>query len=98
MDLLYLRYLHVYIKGSRAELYFTELFWTNTNFCVHAVSIPPLIFVRVNCMGMAAYCWIGDFIEMNETPYASSSVFFVTQYLPAHEMSFILLADFYVKR
>lgn len=64
----YLRYLRVSIKGGKVHLYFTELFWTSTDFRVHAVSIPPLIFLRVNCMGMATCFWIWDFVEMKETP------------------------------
>lgn len=53
VDLLCRRSLRVYVKGSRVELYFTELFWTNANFCAHALFIPVLICVRVNCTGMA---------------------------------------------
>lgn len=40
----------VHKRKQNTELYFTELFWTSTNFCIHIVSIPPLIFLRVNCM------------------------------------------------
>lgn len=88
----------VCVHKERVQLYFTELFWTITNLCTHAVSTPLLIFLRVNCMGMAACFWTWDFIEVKETPWARSSAFFVAQYLPTCETSFILLAAFYAKQ
>lgn len=75
--LLYLKYLCVSIKESRVQLYFTELFWTSTTFCVHAVSTPPLMFLRVNCMGMTTCFWIWYFFEVMESPWARSSGVFL---------------------
>lgn len=88
----------VHKRKQNTELYFTELFWTSTNFYIHIVSIPPLIFLRVNCMVMATCFWIRDFIEMKEITWARSSAFFVSQYLPTHETSFILLSAFYAEQ